>query len=633
VKRIAAFAAVVALSPLALWVLFTLWLNFGLPLLINGQPERVRVRYDAAWMVVPGRLEIRGLEIRNQGLRDQWQLEVARASTEIDLPALLTRTFVAEGLRAEGARLHYRRRLEEGAVASPYQAPVPGFDNPPSRPPEAIYGHGKKWKVVVRDGEIRGIDGLWIGDVRYVGPAVARGSCALGGPIVSADATLAMQHGALGWGTEVPVAEGIIGTVSFRLEELEKSVGLQKSTLDLVTAEAAFDAQVQGFDFLDFYLAQATWLRLDGTGHLAASARLRAGRLEDGSFFRAETRDLDVAFLGYAIHGDAVVSGRVGPLDGRSQSQVTIQYGRFHVAEPEGEPLLAGEGFRVGATSDDVRLHEPFTRFDVRVDVPESTIPEFSLFGSYLPKGVGFALTGGAGRAHGTLRATVPGQLAQGDLWIEVDGARGDFDGLDLSGDLALHAHLEQGDLGARSYDFSGSELKMRNVRLRDEELLVGDHPWSATLRARSGKAVVGAPVWLTADLSLKVTDTLPFVVIAARKKSLAPWVRGLLTVRDVEGTAALWLGDDLVRIAGLDFTGRQFEVKLGWERKGRTDNASLFTRFGAFSFGVGIDGPERTIQVLGAREWYDGRVAGVAAGEAPPPERKKREKVKKSRE
>ncbi|MBA2320066.1 MAG: hypothetical protein H0V89_02825 [Deltaproteobacteria bacterium] len=198
-----------------------------------------------------------------------------------------------------------------------------------------------------------------------------------------------------------------------------------------------------------------------------------------------------------------------------------------------------------------------------------------------------------------------------------------------------MHAHLEEGRLAERTYDFAGSRLDIRRFTLSDPEMLVGARPWSATLRARTGTAKVGQDVWLTADLSLESTDSMPFVIVFTRKKPMVPWMRELLAVRDVSGTAHVTFGNDLIRISDLDIEGRQFEVKLGWERRGDVNQASLFARYGMFSMGMGVDGPDRTIHLLNAREWYGGRT-GAAPGvilpveEIPPLTRKERREERK---
>ena len=47
-------------------------LNLALPPLINRRPERIRVVFDSAWMVIPGRVHVSGLQVRGQGVADQW---------------------------------------------------------------------------------------------------------------------------------------------------------------------------------------------------------------------------------------------------------------------------------------------------------------------------------------------------------------------------------------------------------------------------------------------------------------------------------------------------------------------------------------------------------------------------------
>jgi hypothetical protein len=584
-RRIVA-AVLLVLAPLALWIGFTTWLNLALPAFLNRRPERFTVRYRLAWMIVPGQLEVRGLEIHNRGRCDEWTLGLGRVSARIELGALWRRALVIDALDGEGAAFAYQRAEERERGSA-------------------------TWRVEVRSGVLRGLDEVRVGDFRYTGPAIAAGSATLGAPTVDADLTLAMDGGEL-WRGDQAMARAIVGSLAFRLDDLDRAVGLRRETVDLATAAAALDAQVQDLEFLDFYLQKAPWLHLDGTGHLVILAALEGGRLTDGTWFRADTRDLSVGFLGYGIHGDARVTGRVGDGDSGPQSRLSVQYGAFAIAEDGGPPLVTGTGFLIDAVSPDVRLDEPFTSFAVVIDLPESHVPDVALFDGYLPRGVGFSLLGGTGSVHGKLNAEVPAQVGHGDLWLDMDGVRGHFGDLSMTSDLGLHAHLEEGQLIERRYDFTGSRLDVRRLHLHDgDRLLVGDRPWTGRVDVRKGIARVGAPTWLDADFAMRCTDTLPFVVVFARKNPLPPWLRNLIAVRDVSGTASLAIGDELVRVEDLSIEGRQFEVLLGWRRHGRADRASLFARYGLLSLAVGIDGDSHEIRLLNARKWYGDRIAG----------------------
>src|SRR5687768_17553350 len=64
------------------------FINLGLPILLNPKPERIQITWRVAWMIVPGDVHVSGLRIRSQGATDQWELTARHATGTIDLWAL-----------------------------------------------------------------------------------------------------------------------------------------------------------------------------------------------------------------------------------------------------------------------------------------------------------------------------------------------------------------------------------------------------------------------------------------------------------------------------------------------------------------------------------------------------------------
>jgi hypothetical protein len=590
---------------------FTLALNFALPLVINRRPERIYVHYRAAWMIVPGRLEVRGLTVRGQGRRDQWLLELDDASAEIDLPALQDRTLHVTSLAVEGGGYRYRRRVKEGATPNPTTPDIPGFTNPPNPAPEDIYPKGVPWRVEVDSAEVEGIRELWLEDYRFAGQSRAKGGVSLGGAEVGGKLELDLGGSQMFLGG-APVADEMTGSIAVDVEHLDRKVGLTRDSVGAVKARASMDTHVQNFDFLDFYLEKVPWLHLVGTGHVTIDASLADGRLTDGSTLRADTRDLAVSFLGYSITGDAVVQFDVGPVDGASVSDLDVQYGEYAIAEDGKPPLVTGKGFLVHARSPDVALDRPFTSLVATLDLPPSDIPDLALFDDYLPAGLGFHLLQAKATVHGNMKATVPDNLASGDLFISSDKAVAKFGSLDMSSGVAIHAHLTEGQLVNRRYDFSGSGVDLDGLVMRDTgdggAIVVGEkRPWSAKLDVVSGVAAPSEKTLLQADVKLACTDSTPFVEVAASRKPLAGWVQNLLDVPHVTGKARVIFGRDSIDIPSLAIRGGNLEILLRWLRRKTATHATLFARYGSLSLGIGIDGNDREVHLTGARKWYEG--------------------------
>jgi hypothetical protein len=637
-RFLAAGIALVLALPCIAWVAVNVWLNVGLLPLVNERPERLHLDYTAAWMLWPGHVIVHGVALRTQGASDQWELRARSASADVDLQALRAHEIRLTNVRGHGARFHYRKRLADGEVMGPFAPPIAGFDNPPTRKPELLYPPGLKWAIALDGVEVQGVDEVWIEDYRYAGSAAVIGTAAVRAAGIDADLDLRLAGGAVFRG-DTPLTEEMNGTISFELDGLAPKTAVTVATLDLFRIRADLTSKLGNFDFLDYYLGAAPWLRLDGTGKVAIAAGLYEGSLSEGSTFRIDTEDLAVSFLGYRVDGDAVISGEVAAGEsGDLASHARLQYRKYAISEAGAPALVTGDGFTVDARTPDHTLDQPFTTMALAVDIPDSAVPDFARFDGYMPVGVGFQVLGGSGTVRGHMDAQIPSSVASGDLTLEGTGIRANFDGLLLDADIGIDAHLARGQLTERRYDFAGSNLSIRRFEMVDPAVpgpkLVGDAPWSAKIWAKRGLARIGADTYLDTDIAMTCTDSVPFVAIVARHKELAGWVQNLLSIHDVQGAARLSLGLDSVDVRGLEIRGGQFEVLLDWLRKRKDNHATLFARYGVLSLGVGVDGTERTIQVLNARRWHAERtgrapaivpIEEMAAEEKPRPRREER--------
>lgn len=588
-------AALVLVGAAATVLVFgNILLNFTLPAVINRNPERLRIDYAIAWMVVPGRLEVRGLRIRNQGATDQWQVSAERASGTVSVPELFERRFRAEDVRARGVSFRYQRRLDAvttGLTATPL---------------------ARRWLVALDDIEAEDVHEIWIGDYRLVGDASAVGDVSLGGPYVDVDGVLEVGNMRADLG-DAPVAESIVGDIHVRLDGLDRD-NLGTDRLHAVNATTRIDADVQDLRFLDFYLATIPWLSLAGVGHVTADVQLDDGQFRNGSTLSADFPELLVRFLRVDVVGAAQLRTEVvtGP-DGRPQSRLVADYDDFAIThDGTSRALVEGLGFHLEATSPDVDIDQPFTDVTAVLDLPESRIPDFTMYNVFLPEDVGLAVRSGTGTVRGHLVASSVTDHASGDLYIEGTDLIVEFAPFAVTGDLAIHGRLADTWLGTGRYDVSGSKVALHHAGLIDESHADkddGQRRWSASIAVPSGAVAAGAPIYLDARLRMKCSDSAPFVAVFSQRKTLPGWAQSLFSVSDVSGEARLQLGQRTVEISPGVIRGGMYEVELRFLRDGPASLGDLFATAGPLSLGVTLrpGGPEFQI---GSRRRFDAAVA-----------------------
>src|SRR5262245_11507900 len=79
---------------------------------VNRRPERLRVVWSSGWSVWPGRVHVRGLEVRGHQRNVRWWVTAERANGSIDLPGLFQRRFEVRDLEGTGVRSSVIRELQ-----------------------------------------------------------------------------------------------------------------------------------------------------------------------------------------------------------------------------------------------------------------------------------------------------------------------------------------------------------------------------------------------------------------------------------------------------------------------------------------------------------------------------------------
>jgi hypothetical protein len=588
-------------AALAALVLVNLLLNLSLPTLLNGDSERLHVRFAWGWTVVPGRLHLRGLEVRGQGRADQWALTLARASGDVDLAALWHRTLRVDHLRATGASFRYRLR---GSEASETVPTLPGLPDPPL-PPLPPRARGQ-WTVELPEAVVHGVEEVWIEHHRLHGHAVAAGSLRLAEQ-VTFDAALQISDGRLLVGGQ-PAADTVTGRVTAACTGLPRSEPLSRASLGALSVGVALRAAAVDLGFLDLYLARTPWLTVGGPALLEVDAALDGGRLRSGSHLLARADALRVGFRSYDIAGRGVLWLGVDHDDPAARTRIAIQLGEYSIREDgDDEALVVGRGFQVLATSPDVALDRPLTSLRVVMDLPDSELPSAARLGDLLPRDVGLGLVGGSGRIRGHLEAEAGDEaLATGDLHVQGRDLVLTWDALRVETDASLHARLSSGDLVTGAFDFSGSRLSLDRLGVR-EPGAEAHRGWWAEVEVPRGTVRVGAATRLDADLALQCADSEPIVALLAQRGDLAGWVQRLLSRPDVEGTARLVVGEDSLAVRGLQIeAGRSAELQLELHRARQTSRGALFAKLGPMSLGVEFHDDERRFHLLNARKWYE---------------------------
>ncbi|HWZ84566.1 MAG TPA: hypothetical protein VN032_00100 [Thermoanaerobaculia bacterium] len=355
------------------------WLLSGpaLRAAINTNPEGFLLDYDGATSIWPGRVAIRNLRIRGSDHNAQWIVEVADATVEYSVTALVSRTFRCLHLRGSGLTFRVRNKLDAEAARGRKAAllpPILGFADPPLKPaapPPPRAGKRHPWLVDVRSIWLDHFDEIWFDAFRFRGNARLRGQFLLRPGVLAriGPATIDVDHGDLRLGdaaTGIAVSGGIAG--AFAPFDVPSVSGNQ--VWEKVTGSVRIDGRFERLDAFEYLAGESGKTRFEtGTGTLVIEGAISSG-LARGSV-KLDVDEGTARLNKVALAGDARLLVRIpnwnlvgGPLE-ISGSQLALTnvrtpgspesrpwWGRFEI--PSGT-IAATSKARVEAHSRDAR--------------------------------------------------------------------------------------------------------------------------------------------------------------------------------------------------------------------------------------------------------------------------------------
>jgi hypothetical protein len=630
---LALLLAAIALYPLYL-VAGNWYLRSGdLERRLNRRPERLLIEAGTAWTLWPGVIHVRDFRIRNQTRTAQWWASMDSGIFELHLLDLRDRELLVTGLKGSGVSFRLRRRADGRKWSRPLrvdlQPPIPGFTNPPLRPPEKIYPRLRKpqarrdpWRIRLAQVDLDAVREIWIDELRFAGDArVAGGFDMKVWRRLMVDPTrLQIVSGAISLGAG-PKAEPILAQASGRIDgEIAPYIPSQHRGWQMfrfLSGRAEVEGNVPSLAFLDEYLRKTRWVRVDArNGALAVNLKMRRGKILPGSRLEARPDRLVASALDYRAEGPGKVVWEVLPGE---ESRLALELASFRVTRGgHRQAHVRGRHLRIEAVNGEPRLvdRDLFTpkRIDIRMPVAE--VPDLSFYNAYLPGNSGLALTGGSGRMSATFRAAAPDWTGSGNVRLDARGVAARFEGRPLRGDLAVRTLIREADFRGKRFDVSGTKIDVTRVSMPGAGLSGGD--WWA--RAHLDRAVIepSAPVFLRAKVESTLSDPRPlfaFVAPETRNRVLR-WMDDLMT-QAVGAVADVSVGDGAVLIDDLAVAGGQAKIQGRLRFGGAPKQGILYASYGRWDVGVELEGAQRDWKILRPKKWFEnqmgseGRISG----------------------
>jgi hypothetical protein len=488
---------------------------------VSGNTADLRLDYDSAYSIIPGRVHLEGLSIRGRERDVEWLLTLDRADVSISLVDLLHKSLHATRLRSSGLTLRARLRLDrEDATPEVIAAlpPIAGFSDPPllddgPEPLPLTDAEYNLWSIHLEDVDVDHVREVWIHTVRSQGDSRVRGRLVFHpqrwlevGPATVSSNGVEVFHGGQ------TLATGLRGSSEATVHPVDIRQAKGLAILDHVS----YDGQLRGRANIAGVLRWlALWSDVRFTrweGPIDSRLVVDHGKLAAGTRIRSEAPDSVVEAAGLAfeapILGELGVDADLASLDARISGLRISQHGveRARVAS-----------IAASVTSPRVQLARLFDEARFTLDVGGAATNNVGAWKHFLPSTSPFVIRSGMvsadAHADGSLterrgrvglrllarrlsvergsdrftadvtsdvrlhNVSLPGPLVVGTATVSVDDVAARLARARLAGKLASHVELRRG--ADRVFDFSGSSVVVRGVSARS---------------ARSGAAILVVP-------------------------------------------------------------------------------------------------------------------------------------------
>jgi len=191
--------------------------------------------------------------------------------------------------------------------------------------------------------------------------------------------------------------------------------------------------------------------------------------------------------------------------------------------------------------------------------------------------------------------------LARGAVRFSSDDFAARIVDLKFAGKLSGRLAVARYDLRTGAAELSGSHAEIRGVTLEESE--AARKPWWGRVELSAGKVKLPRSPTITGRVTARARNARPLLAIL--KVDLPRWVKGLVDLEGVTARGDLRLGKSLLEVERLDARVGDYHVQGDYTARGKARRAVVLVDLGALSVGIGVQGEEREVQIIGPRKWF----------------------------
>ncbi len=609
-------AKIVVLAIAAIYALYLVAANLLLATgllgrLLTTKDGEMAVSYGSAFSLLPGRVVTRGFSLRFQDSSAQMALSFERATIDVDLFALLRRTFHVRRLRATETAFALRLKMDTAAGNERRLEAYPkivGFSDPPLRtePPrparaEEDYDH---WTVELEDIDAS-VHELWIMEYRYRGHGEVTGGFRLR-PLRELwvdPSAFEASSGVLSIGDD-DVLQVESGRLEARVDAFDVRVPSGAAVLRHVSARGGLRGAVTSLTpFGRMYLPQGAPELADGRGRAEINVHVDHGVVTPETRIDYETEHVQLRAPSFTLDGSLsiVVQGEsAAGEEPRLRTSAHVETAALKL-DSEAKAAIHVKDADASFTTDHSDLAATMAMHSASARVSSARAPDLRAMTPILPTDVSLSGSAGAAARFEARRDGADGRL---DLALEDVRLRTSSFDVSASGSAWVNA---AGADPRQAVAASGSGANLTAVRVAiDQKHVEG---LDVAFRVPEGTLRLRPLPSLRAQTTLEVAPGDRAMHLVAALASLPKWVGEAAAKGPVRARAILRAGP-----SGVDFSrGHADNGRLtgqgGFRKNHNEARGAFLVRGGPLSAGVVVDDGRSTLVPFANEEWLSTHV------------------------
>lgn len=619
-----ALIVIVAIYAFYLVAIHVVLLTPLLSMAIAAAQDNVRIDYDRAWSLIPGRVNVKNIRIVSQDTAVELEIDIEHTTASLWLPDLRKKRVTVQNGTASGVRFLMRktRPLSELCDAKPYHLPPIGPLNAPPAfvdkkncltqtdthmIPDGPPDPKKLWTVELDDVVTTDIREVWVENYRFLGKASSESTLVFY-PTISLfleHVQLEIERGGLVIGQEALATE-LSGKTRMDLEQVSLEKDEINAILSVVNLESTLKAELQTFSFLDRYLDGVGYLSFsEGRGTITANLNVKHGTIEPKSLLVLEGDSIAARLYEHHARGRGKViyevTDKSAKLDfGLSSFEVRRSWDKKSQFQGKNMRLLLLG--KKGAT-----LKAPLVDPGLSITVEEAFVPDVSAYNGYIPEKSGFKLVSGEARMT----------LTEDKLTVRTGMIRAKLKKLELEARAEIDAPITDSDQAKRFYEIKEAKMGVRDGRVVTNDKDTESKGWWADFTIP--KATIDLdekkydePETPTAQGSARVTlaNVRPILAVFDALDKIPSLARKIDPGR-LDGTFDFAVSKDGYAFDQVLMKSGAIEVQANLYEKNGKRAGGLLLGLAGIRVGLEIDGDRTSLQLANpTQEYYAKREA-----------------------